>query len=211
MARIGLLGGAFNPPHAGHLRLAELAWNQLALDEVRFVPTALSPHKPLPPGTPPPATRLHLVEALLRHTSFPARLESLEIQRGGTSYTVDTLEALAAREPGTAWILLVGCDQANTLLEWRRLDRILELAAIAIAPRPGVAPALPTPLVPRIHPVWSGAPGELVWLPSTGLEISSLGLRADLGARRPSPGLPAGVEAAIMQENLYRGSIQEAE
>ena len=77
--RIGLLGGTFNPPHDGHLKLAEIALRSLALDEVRFLPTALPPHKTLPPGDPDGAARLHLLEAALAALGLPFRLEPLEV------------------------------------------------------------------------------------------------------------------------------------
>ena len=131
MKRIGLLGGTFNPPHAGHLKLAELALQNLELDELRLVPTALPPHKPRP-GLDGPA-RLRL----LRELPYP--VETLEVDRGGASYTVDTLEALAAREPGCAWILIMGSDQLAGFGGWKRPGRILELASLAVSPRPGAA------------------------------------------------------------------------
>ena len=96
MSRIGLLGGTFNPPHAGHLKLAELAVRALGLDELRLVPTAIPAHKPAPALDGPARIRL------LR--DLPYKVETLEVDRGGPSYTVDTLEALAAREPGHQWI-----------------------------------------------------------------------------------------------------------
>ena len=108
--RVGLLGGAFNPPHEGHLKLARLALDRLDLDELRFMPSALSPHKP-DPGGPDARARLGLLSEALKAFDPRCRVEEAELERGGTSYTVDTLEALAAREPGAAWILIMGSDQ----------------------------------------------------------------------------------------------------
>ncbi len=203
--RIGLLGGAFNPPHNGHLRLARLALDQLDLDELRFVPTALSPHKP-EPGGPDPEARLRLLAQALEGFDARCRVEFMEIERGGPSYTVDTLEALTAREPGTAWILIMGSDQLPGLPRWRQVARIFELASAAVALRPG-APGLDIQL-PGLSPVsrWSGATGELVTLPGTNLDLASTDLRARLHA---SPlgdpdGLPPQVLRTIRSENLYR-------
>jgi nicotinate-nucleotide adenylyltransferase len=205
LRRVGLLGGAFNPPHEGHLKLARLALEHLELDELRFVPTALSPHKPDPGGPGGPA-RLRLLERLLETTGGPFRIETLELARGGTSYTVDTLEDLAAREPGAGWILVMGSDQVPGLSRWRRASRIFQLASVAIAPRPG------TPKddlsVPGLRAVerWSGGPGEQVWLPPTDLDLASTVLRDCLAADPTAnpDGLPPQVLAAIRAENLYR-------
>jgi nicotinate-nucleotide adenylyltransferase len=202
--RIGLLGGAFNPPHLGHLKLAELALGHLGLDEVRFVPTARSPHKPDPGAGPDGQARLRLLEEALRTTGLPFRVDPLELERGGTSYTVDTLENLHQREAGTAWILLVGCDQLPGLPQWRQIDRILELASLAVAPRPGFETGLSAMLESRRRDRWSGAPGELVWLPGTELPLSSSCLRSELALGHQPSGLPIQVEAAIRRENYYR-------
>ena len=203
--RIGLLGGAFNPPHEGHLKLARLALDHLELDELRFVPSALSPHKP-DPGGPDADTRLRLLSEALKGFDAKCRIESLELDRGGTSYTVDTLETLAAREPGMAWILVMGSDQLPELPRWRRVERIFELASAAVALRPG-APFL-APAVPGVRPTptWSGNPGELVTLPATELDLASSDLRDRLHASpHENPGgLPTQVLGTIRAENLYR-------
>ena len=203
MRRIGLLGGAFNPPHLGHLKLAELAVEHLALDELRFVPTALSPHKPTPEGPDGPK-RLDLLRAALEGAHPALRVDDVELRRGGTSYTVDTLEELAAREAGAAWILVLGGDQLEGLPRWRRLERILDLASLAIAPRPGAPAALPASLSGRVRPSWSGAAGEILWLPGTELDLASTVLRAALASGSEPEGLPIQVRAAIGRENLYR-------
>ncbi len=204
--RAGLLGGTFNPVHYGHLKLAELALAALALDEVRFIPTATPPHKPVAAGDPGGTARLRLLaEALGAGSGRPFTLEPLEVERGGPSFTVDTLEALAAREPGTAWIFLMGSDQLAGFPAWRRPERILELASLAVAPRPN-APCGPLPelLAGRERPGWSGRPGELVWLPGTDLDLASSALRDELGRGGIPGGIPPEVLAAILRENQYR-------
>jgi nicotinate-nucleotide adenylyltransferase len=203
--RVGLLGGAFNPPHDGHLKLAQLALDHLDLDELRFVPTALSPHKP-DPGGPGAEARVRLLTQALAGFDRRAKVETLEIERGGSSYTVDTLEALRLREPGSSWILVMGSDQLPGLPAWRQVGRIFDLASAAVALRPGVAfeaPALPgLTLVAR----WSGRPGELVALPATDLDLASTDLRARLHAApdQDPGGLPPQVLGTIRSENLYR-------
>ena len=204
MKRVGLLGGAFNPPHEGHLKLAHLALEHLNLDELRIVPTALSPHKPDPgTGVEP---RLKLLALALEGFDPRCRVDAIEVERGGTSYTVDTLETLTAREPGIAWILIMGSDQLPGLPSWRRPERIFELASAAVALRPG-APFL-VPGIPglRTAPAWSGKPGELVALPGTELDLASSELRGRLhNAPQEDPGgLPPQVLGTIRAENLYR-------
>jgi nicotinate-nucleotide adenylyltransferase len=204
MRRIGLLGGTFNPPHVGHLKLAEIALRTLALDEVRFIPAATPPHKPAPAGA-DPATRLRLLELALAGTGLPFRVEPLELERGGVSYTVDTLEALSAREPDQAWIFLMGTDQLAGFGAWRRPERILALAALAVTARPGFAPQPLTGLLAgREKPHWSGAPGELLWLPGTDLDVASTGLRGELGRGNVPDGIPPQVLTVILRENQYR-------
>ena len=202
MRRIGLLGGAFNPPHQGHLRLAELALEHLELDEVRFIPTHISPHKPT--EGPSAATRLKLLKEVLAASGRPFSVESLEIDRGGTSYTVDTLEALQGRDPGTAWIFLLGSDQLAILPSWHRLERILELASMAVAPRPDFEAQVPESQLGRVRPSWSGSPGEIVFLPGTQLALASSQIRRNLSEGLVAPGLPPQVLNAIQRESLYR-------
>jgi nicotinate-nucleotide adenylyltransferase len=206
--RVGLLGGTFNPPHRGHLKLAELALEALGLDQVRFVPTAAPPHKQLPSGDPDGPARVRLLREALAASGHPFSVESLEVDRGGTSFTVDTLELLARREPGCCWIFLMGSDQLPGFPRWRRVERILELASVAVAPRPGVPAgdraAMPDLLAGRVKPRWSGAPGEAIWLPSTELDLASTHLRAELGMGRIPDGIPVEVMAAILREKQYR-------
>jgi nicotinate-nucleotide adenylyltransferase len=202
--RIGLLGGAFNPPHEGHLKLAKLALEHLNLDELRFVPTAISPHKP-DPGGPGPEARLRLLAKALEALDSRCHIEPMELERGGTSYTVDTLEALIQREPGHAWILILGSDQLPGLPTWRQPERIFQLASAAVALRPGTP--FQVPQVPGLHsaPAWSGGPGELVALPATELDLASSDLRARLSAAPhvDPEGLPPQVLGTIRSENLY--------
>jgi nicotinate (nicotinamide) nucleotide adenylyltransferase/ribosome silencing factor RsfS/YbeB/iojap len=202
--RIGLLGGAFNPPHRGHLKLAALALDNLGLDQLRLMPTARSPHK-ANDADDDPALRLRLLRVALEGFPGPVAVEPLELERGGTSYTRDTLEELHRREPGNQWILVIGSDQLPGLPKWHRADRVLELASVAVAPRPGAAAELPAELAERLRAEWSGAPGEIVWLPGTGLDAASSRIRADLRAgREDGAELPPQVWAAIAVENPYR-------
>lgn len=202
MKRIGLLGGAFDPPHQGHLRLAERALAHLALDGLRLVPAAASPLKAAPRAE--PAQRRALLEALVAEALPGVTLETLELDRPGPSFTVDTLEALSAREPGTAWILVMGSDQCAAFPRWKAAHRILELASLAVCPRPGFPLEIPHELQPRLRAAWSGGAGELVLLPSSEVAMGSTDLRKALSEGLRPEGLPPAVGAFIQRETLYR-------
>jgi len=206
LTRVGLLGGAFDPPHGGHLKLARLAFECLNLDELRFVPANSSPGKSAPCAS--VEARLAMLHGMLLDTPFT--VETIELDNGtaGPSYTVDTLETLSKREPGTAWILIVGMDQALDFGNWRNPARILEMASIAVASRPAFAGALPCILAPRQSNEWSGIPGQVVPLPGTEIDISSSQLRERLASANTSGValnfLPEKVRAVISSENIYR-------
>jgi nicotinate-nucleotide adenylyltransferase len=187
------------------LKLARLALEHLALDELRFVPTALSPHK-ADPGGPDAAARFRLLTEALAGCDPRCRIDTCELERGGASYTVDTLETLAQREPGTQWILLMGSDQLPGLAQWRRVERVFQLASAAVALRPGTP--FQVPALPGLRTVatWSGAPGEILALPATELDLASSDLRERLhrAPQEDPAGLPPQVLGTIRTENLYR-------
>lgn len=132
--RTGILGGTFNPPHLGHLHAAELAHGALGLDRVLFIPTNIPPHKALPENTASAADRCEMVRLLTEQTPW-AQLDTIEIDRGGASYTVDTLRALHARGE-TDLHLIVGTDMLLTFDKlWRAPDEIARLAALAVCAR----------------------------------------------------------------------------
>lgn len=132
--RMGILGGTFNPPHLGHLHAAELAHDALGLDRVLFIPTNIPPHKALPENTASAADRCEMVRGLIAETSWAA-LDTLEIDRGGASYTVDTLRALRARGE-TDLHLIVGTDMLLAFDRiWRAPDEIARLASLAVCAR----------------------------------------------------------------------------
>ena len=116
--RTGILGGTFNPPHLGHLHAAELAHDALRLDRVLFIPTNLPPHKALPENTASPEARCEMVRRLTADRPW-AQLDTLEIDRGGASYTVDTLRALHGRGE-TDLYLIIGTARRTRSRVWRR-------------------------------------------------------------------------------------------
>ncbi|MFQ5483480.1 MAG: nicotinate-nucleotide adenylyltransferase [Nitrospinaceae bacterium] len=133
--RIGVLGGSFDPIHNGHLHLAREACARMPLDQVWFMPANQSPHK----GNPAEANEKDRLAMVQLAISGAGNLQAcdLEIQRGGRSYTVDTLEELSAAHPEVEWFWLLGLDAFLDFPAWKNPRRLLELAHILVAVRPG--------------------------------------------------------------------------
>jgi nicotinate-nucleotide adenylyltransferase len=132
---IGILGGMFNPPHAGHLALARAAASDLGLERVLLTPVLVPPHKPAK-WDPGPEHRLQMCR-LAVHGDARLGVCTLELERPGPSYTVDTLRAIHASDPDAELTLIVGADMARTLGSWREPREILKLARLAVAERDG--------------------------------------------------------------------------
>jgi nicotinate-nucleotide adenylyltransferase len=131
--RVGILGGAFNPPHVGHLVCAQEALVQLELEKVVFVPVGEAPHRALE-DDPGADTRLELVELAIRDDE---RFETTrtELERDGPSYTADTLRELRDAAADDELFLILGGDQAAALPNWHKPEEVLSLATIAVAER----------------------------------------------------------------------------
>ena len=181
-ARIGVFGGQFDPPHAAHLALARAAIDQLGLDRLIVVPTARPPHRPAPLTD--PETRLRMAQAAF--AGMPrVEVSRMELDRPGPSYTADTLAALA---PLGELHLLLGADQFGALPAWHDPDRVRSLAALAVAPRDGVATGDGVTAL-RMVPVG----------------VSSSAIRAAVaGGADPRDLLPAGVAEIVSAAGLYR-------
>ncbi len=131
-ARIGLFGGAFDPPHDAHLALARAAIDELRLDRLHVVPTGDAWHKtrPLSPGV------HRLAMCRLAFAELPrVRVDERELLRDGPTYTIDTLSELRTEYPGATLFLQIGADQAAAFHTWRRADEILQIATLSIAVR----------------------------------------------------------------------------
>lgn len=199
--RIGVFGGTFDPPHVGHLLVASDALEQLGLDRLVFVPAATQPLK----GTArtPPEERLALVRRLLGED--PRFLvDPIEIDRGGLSYTVDTLHVLGARWPGADLYLLAGADVLATFHQWRAPERIRELATLVVLTRAADGARGGAGSVPFATP--PGFPGGApVFLPTRRVDVSSTEVRARLAAGRSIRGfVPESVADHIRSAGLYR-------
>jgi nicotinate-nucleotide adenylyltransferase len=133
--RVGIFGGAFNPPHLGHLVCAQESLLQLGLDRLVLVPVGQAPHRQLE-DDPGAEVRLEMVElAVAEDDRFS--VSRTELDRKGPSYTADTLEALRAESPGDEMFLILGGDQAAALTSWHEPERVLEHATVAVVERTG--------------------------------------------------------------------------
>jgi nicotinate-nucleotide adenylyltransferase len=135
VARVGVLGGTFNPPHLAHLVCASEAAEQLELDRVLLTPAATPPHKHSP-ADPGPEARLELCRLAVQGDER-LQVSDLEVRRGGVSYTVDTLRELHEHAPEDDLTFIVGGDIALGLPAWHDPEGVLDLAAVAVAERAG--------------------------------------------------------------------------
>lgn len=132
--RVGILGGSFNPPHVGHLALAETVLELGLADEVCLIPAAIPPHKATPRQADAP-TRLAMTN-LLAEEDPRIFTDDLELHRAGASYTIDTLHELRRKHPHCCYRLIIGSDLAKTFASWRDYKEILRLAPPLVAERP---------------------------------------------------------------------------
>jgi nicotinate-nucleotide adenylyltransferase len=199
LARIGILGGTFNPPHLGHVALARHARSELGLSRVLMVPASRSPqkHGETDPG---PERRLEMCRLLSRDQ--PVEVCALELERGGTSYTVDTLRAISSRNPHDELTFIVGADVAATLPSWREPRELLELADLAVAARPGTDRGR---VLEAVESVERGEPASLRFLEMPPIDVSSSMVRERAAAGEPIEEL-VGAELAryIADHGLYR-------
>jgi nicotinate-nucleotide adenylyltransferase len=144
MPTIGLFGGSFDPVHHGHLIVGRVAAEALGLDELRFMPAREQPFKRGRHSASAAQRAVMLELAIAGSPGFA--VERAELERPGPSYTVETLEALLAHEPGAAFTVLLGADAAAELGAWHRAQELPRLARIVVFARPGTA--IPTsPLI----------------------------------------------------------------
>lgn len=190
MKRIGLFGGSFDPVHLGHLLVAEAAREEVCLDRLYFIPAAQSPFKPEQQPS-APAQRLQLLRLALAGKPWSA-IDDQEVQRGGISYTIDTVRDYACRFKEAELFYLIGADHVPQLPKWRDAAELARLAEFVVIPRPGRAEApLPAPFRGR----------RLAGFP---LGVSSSQIR-----ERVKTGLPIGelvppaVGEAIRNNGLY--------
>lgn len=192
--RIGLLGGSFDPPHIGHLLAAGDALEALSLDRVVFIPTGTQPLK-VGLDITPADDRLAMTRLLV---DGDARFEvdPIEIDRGGLSYTVDTLAVLAERWPGAELFWLVGTDVTTTFAKWREPERIGRLANVVLLERAGDQPDL------------SAMPASTLALQTRRIDVSSTEIRRRVWEAKSIRGfVPDAVADYIAKHRLYRQGV----
>ena len=187
--RVGLLGGTFDPPHLGHLVVAEFARVELELDELRFL-VAGDPW--MKSTVSPVADRVAMVRAAI--DGAPGfTLDDREVHRSGPTFTADTLAELRGEEPDTEWWFVLGEDAAWTLPRWDRVEDAFALATFVVVTRPGHR-------APRREEL----PGHVVHLEIPQLEVSSTQLRARFAGRHATRYLvPDGVDRYVRSHGLY--------
>jgi nicotinate-nucleotide adenylyltransferase len=196
-AGIGVLGSAFNPPHLGHLALAQEALWQLGLAEVILVPTGEAPHKRIAedPGRELRMTMTRLAAADDQRFS----VSSLEVDRDGPSYTYETLELLAAEKGETELVFVMGADAAVGLESWREPERVVELARLAVARRSGISDA---EVGAVLRSLGAGGRATMLEMPQFGVSSSAVRDRAREG--RPLRYLvPEPVARVIEEKGIY--------
>lgn len=196
--KLGVFGGTFNPPHCGHLIIAEHVRESLALDKVLFVPCAIPPHK----------QDLDIVEAHYRIEMLEYAVQGnryfsvsdLEIERGGVSYSVETLTEIRRAHPHDELFLLIGMDNMPEFHTWKEPEKILDLARVVVMTRPGV----------RV------SPEQMKVVESATLcEVPEIGISSREIRRRVHEGksirylVTAAVEMYIYQHQLYRASLEK--
>jgi len=185
--RLGLFGGTFDPPHIGHLVVAQDVAEALDLDRLLFVPARVPPHK-TDREISPPGVRLEMVLAMAAGNDRFG-VSEVELSRGGPSYTVDTLTHFRKQHPEAEIFFIMGADQATALDTWQEPGRVVSLATLVVMGRAG-----------------AGVPsGEFLSVPVTRVDISATEIRKRvLDGRSIRYLVPEGVRQIIESNRLYR-------
>ena len=195
--RIGVLGDTFDPVHNGHLRIADTLRTALNLDRVLWVPAGRPPHKS-DQIVSSDRDRLAMLDLALAGSATD-EISTIDIDRSGPSYTADTLEILAGRFPSARLFFLMGEDSLRDLPTWHDPERILRVAELAVAGRPGVETDLES-----LELQVPGVGKHVHVVPTKEIAISSSDIRRRVRESQPVGGLvPAIVEAYIRDNGLY--------
>ncbi|MGQ0649839.1 MAG: nicotinate-nucleotide adenylyltransferase [Gemmatimonadaceae bacterium] len=202
--RIGILGGTFDPPHVGHLIVASDAVEALQLDRLVFIPNARQPLKS-------DASQSSAVDrlAMVRLAASPDHrfeVDALEVDRGGLSYSVETLETFATRFPGSSLYFLVGADASRTFAQWRAPRRIAELATVAIMRRRDADPCSgdDADVIARIVAATGSDVVPPMFVETRRVDLSSTEVRERVRTGRPILGfVPEAVARFIAERGLY--------
>jgi len=216
--RVGVYGGMFDPVHCGHLAVAELALEALSLDHVLLVPCKLPNHRHAAS-----ATGAHRLEMLTLACADSAQLvaSSIELEREGISYSIDTLAQLKNDDPSTDFVFVLGRDAFEGLPLWDRWERLLDENLLAVVSRPGISVSresaeltqLASRMVRSPEALFDGGRGKIILLEELQNNLSSTRVRAALSGvngrtqstdMRLDDWLPDTVRAYIETHDLYR-------
>jgi nicotinate-nucleotide adenylyltransferase len=212
--RIGIYGGSFNPPHNGHLNSLQTVLKKAGLDKIHVIPSFKSPLK-LQVDGPAPEQRLEMVQAALKSYGEVFVVDPIEIERGGKSYTVDTLKSFRKEHAAEDIYLIIGADHFEAFNEWKDWKKILSDCNLVVTTRPGhEIPSSEAELPPYLETLVADYDFNFIEL-TTGrniqfitlkdLDFSSSEIRKKLRANRPAnTELPLAVESYIKEHKLYR-------
>lgn len=163
--RVGIIGGTFNPPHLGHLLMADQVYHQLGLDGIYFMPSHTPPHRHKKSLMPPTYRREMVQLAIQDHAHF--FLETREIERGGKSYTIDTMRELISEHPETDYYFIIGGDMVAYLPQWAEIDALVQMVQFVGVGRPHY----------EKHSAY-----PMIWVDSPEIDISSTLLRQKIAS-----------------------------
>ncbi|MBM7584755.1 nicotinate-nucleotide adenylyltransferase [Bacillus pakistanensis] len=187
MRRVGLLGGTFNPPHLGHLIMAEEVRTFLNLDEVRFMPNKIPPHKNISVNI-SADHRMRMVSLAIKENPY-FQLEAIELDRSGTSYSIDTIRILKNRDPDSQFFFIIGGDMVEYLPKWHKIEELVKLVQFVGVNRSNYDLKTPYNV-------------QMVTIPN--IDISSTLIRERLNKHQNVRYLiPQKVEEYIREEGLY--------
>lgn len=199
---IGIYGGTFDPPHAGHIAAAQAAMETLHLDKLLLIPDAQPPHKQLPQGSATPQQRYDMTVLATASLGKRAEVSDMELRRAGVSYTADTLAALRAQYPEDTLYLLMGSDMFLSLHTWRRPEDIIALAHIAPFSRETEDESAAFDAQKAYLEQHFAARVTVIPNPQV-VEVSSTEIRARLARGQGGELLPPPVWGYIQRERLY--------
>lgn len=185
--KVGILGGTFDPPHLGHMIIANEVLHSLALDEIHFMPNQEPPHKERVSGT-TAENRVRMLElAIAGNRQF--FIEKIELEREGRSYTVDTMEILQEKNPNYDYYFIIGADMVEYLPKWQRIDKLMNMLQFIGVNRPN-------------YELKSDYPIIQVQVPQ--IDISSTAIRKRMSTGVSTKYLvPETVNAYIKEQHLY--------
>jgi nicotinate-nucleotide adenylyltransferase len=200
--KIALFGSSFNPPHRGHLLIAENALKSFSLDQILFIPCALPPHKTFVPLV-SDEDRLEMIRlAISKQPKFV--LSTIEIKRGGTSYSIDTIREVKSCFKDAEIFFIIGSDNFETIGNWYQFTELIQLCEFLVIERPGKPLIIPPPTVPKA--LLSKFKYRIFEGPTQ--EVSSSEIRENLlKGKNVSHLLPGPVYEYVQKAHLYQKTI----